>query len=283
MARVTLAGFVTARTLRGLCILAALASALMPFVVLFLNGFRPAEEFLSTESGLLPTHLTLEHYTSVFMPGSDTWRFLGNSLLVTSTTTAISLVFGCLAAYALARLRLPFRLSRVLGWSFLVVRFYPKISIALPYFVLMRHFGLLDTSAAVVIAHVSLALPFVVWLMLGFFEQFPREIEEQAMLDGCGVFRRFVAIVLPLTAPAIATAAILTALLSWNEFLMASAVAPVHAKTLPVRIASFITDKGILWGDMSAMSTVIVLPVMLFALATQRHLVRGLVAGAVKG
>ena len=271
------------RAWRGGAIALALIAALLPFAVLFLNGFRPADEFLSADSGLLPSHLTLEHYASVFGPGSDAWRFLGNSLAVAVASTAISVAFGCLAAYALARLTLPFRLSRLIGLAFLVVRFYPKISIALPYFVLMRRLGLLDTRKAVIVAHVSLTLPFVVWLMLAFFEEFPRELEESAMIDGCGVVRRFTAIVLPLTLPAIATAAILTAMLSWNEFLMASAVAPVHAKTLPVRIASFITDKGILWGDMSAMGTVIVLPVVLFALFTQRYLVRGLTAGAVKG
>jgi multiple sugar transport system permease protein len=119
--------------------------------------------------------------------------------------------------------------------------------------------------------------------MLAFFEEFPRELEQSAMLDGCGPARRFVSIILPLTVPAIATAAILTAFLSWNEFLLASAIGPREAKTLPVRVAGFITDKGILWGAMSAMSTVIVLPVMLFAMFTQRYLVRGLTAGAVKG
>lgn len=269
--------------LRAAAIGLALCGALAPFVLLFLNGFRPADEFLSSESGLIPSHLTLDHYRQVFGPENDTWLYLGNSLVVTSVTTIVAVVLGCLAAYALARIRLPFRLSRVIGLSFLAVRFYPKVSIALPYFVLMRSLHLLDTRTAVIIAHVSLTLPFVVWLMLSFFEEFPRELEQSAMIDGCGVVRRFWAIVLPLTVPAIATAAILTAFLSWNEFLMASAVGPVHAKTLPVRISSFITDKGILWGDMSAMGTVIVVPVVLFALLTQRYLVRGLTAGAVKG
>jgi len=277
-----MAGRVT-RAWRGLAILLALVVALLPFVVLFLNGVRPADEFLSSDSGLIPRRLTLEHYDAVFGAGSDAWRFLGNSLAVAISATAISLVFGCLAAYALARIRLPFRLSRVIALAFLIVRFYPKISIALPYFVLMRRLGLLDTRAAVIIAHVGLTLPFVVWLMLAFFEVFPPELEQSAMIDGAGVVRRFTAVVLPLSTPAIATAAILTVLLSWNEFLMASAVAQVHAKTLPVRISSFITDKGILWGDMSAMGTVIVLPVVIFALLTQRYLVRGLTAGAVKG
>lgn len=270
-------------TLRVLVVVLAVAVACGPFLVLFLNSLTPSDEFLSGQAGLLPTRLTGTHYYMVFGADTDTWRYLGNSLVAAGASTAIAVVLGCLAAYSLARIRLPFRLSRVIGLTFLIVRFYPKISIALPYFVLMRRFGLLDTRAAVTIAHASLSLPFVVWLMLGFFEEFPRELEESAMLDGCGVFRRFTRIVVPLTAPAIATSAILAALVSWNEFLLASTVAPDQAKTLPVQIASYITDKGILWGDMSAIGTVIVLPVVLFALATQRYLVRGLVAGAVKG
>jgi multiple sugar transport system permease protein len=103
------------------------------------------------------------------------------------------------------------------------------------------------------------------------------------MMDGCGAWTRFVRVVLPLSMPALGAAAVLTAFTSWNEFLMASTVATDHAKTLPVRIASFITDKGILWGNMAAMGAVIVLPVAIFALLTQRYLVRGLTAGAVKG
>jgi len=271
------------RSVRAAAIMVAIGVALAPFALLFLNGFRPADDFLSAGASLWPSRFTTEHYAALFAPDSETWRYLGSSVVVTACTTVIAVGFGCLAAYALARIRLPFRLSRVLALAFLVVRFYPKIVIALPYFVLMRRLGLLDTRAAVIIAHVSLTLPFAVWLLLAFFEEFPRELEQAAMIDGCGVLRRFVTIVLPLTTPALATAAILTALLSWNEFLMASAVAPVQAKTLPVRIASFITDKGILFGDMSAMGTVIVLPVVLFALLTQRWLVRGLTAGAVKG
>src|SRR5258706_564392 len=119
------------------------------------------------------------------------------------------------------------------------------LAVALAPFIIL----LLDTHIAIVIAHVSLAVPFVVWLLLAFFEDFPREIEQAAMLDGCGPLRRFVQVVLPLLTPVLVTAAILTAILSWNEFLMASAVGPVNAKTLPVRVSGFITDKGIRWGE----------------------------------
>lgn len=271
------------RLARTLAIVLALFVALAPFVVLFLNSFRPADEFLSDSAGLIPSQFTLAHYAEVFDPNGDTLRYVLNSLIITTSSTILAVVFGALAAYALARLHLPFRLSLVIGGLFLIIRFYPKITVALPYFLLMRQFHLLDTHLAVIIAHVSLTVPFVVWLLLAFFEDFPRELEQSAMLDGCGPLRRFTLIVLPLTAPALAAAAVLTAFLSWNEFLMASSVAPNVATTLPVRISGFITDKGIQWGSMSAMSTVIVLPVALFALFTQRYLARGLTVGAVKG
>ena len=264
-------------------VLIGLVVTLAPFFILFGNSLRPPDEFLSANAGLWPSHLTFEYYASVFGANSPTLKILLNSIIVTAATTIISVSAGCLVAYGLARLTLPFRLSTIIGLTFLVVRFYPKIAIAIPYFVLMRDFGLRDTYAAVVIAHVSMTLPVVVWLMLSFFEEFPRQLEQSAMLDGCGVLRRFVSIVLPLTMPAIVTAGLLTAFFSWNEFLFASAVGPLNAKTLPVAISAFITDKGTAWGPMSAMGTIIVLPVLVLAVIAQRYLVRGLTAGAVKG
>ncbi len=271
------------RLLKGLLILIALAVALGPFVVLVLNSIRPSDEFLSASAGFLPSEATFEYYAAIFDPDESTLRYLVNSLIITTATTVIAVAFGALAAYSLARLRLPFKLSLVIGLAFLVVRFYPKITVALPYYLMMREVGLLDTHLAVILAHVSITVPFVVWLLLGFFEELPREIELSAMLDGCGPVRRFIKIVLPLSAPALGAAAVLTAFLSWNEFLMASTVAPNFAKTLPVRVSGFITDKGIQWGNMSAMGTVIVAPVVIFALFTQRYLARGLTVGAVKG
>lgn len=274
---------VAMRLVKVLLITLALAVALAPFAVLFLNSLRPADEFLSAGSGLVPSHITLEHYAGIFDPRGDTFRYLLNSLIITTSSTIIAVVLGALAAYALARLKLPFKLSIIIGVMFLVIRFYPKITVALPYFLLMRQFHLLDTHLAVIIAHVSLTVPFVVWMLLAFFEDFPRELEQAAMVDGCGPIRRFTLIIVPLMTPALAAAAVLTAFMSWNEFLMASTVAPNFAKTLPVRISGFITDKGILWGSMSAMSSVIVVPVAMFALFTQRYLARGLTVGAVKG
>jgi multiple sugar transport system permease protein len=272
-----------ASLLRAVLIVGFLIVISTPFAFLFLNSFKPPNEFLATPIQIIPSHFTLEHYERVFDSHEDTIHYLKNSLVITTGTTLFSLLIGSLAAYSLARLKLPFHLASIIAFAFLVVRFYPKITVALPYFILMRDLDLLDTRWAVIIAHVSLTLPFTVWLMLTFFSDLPKELEQSAMLDGCNPWQRFTKIILPLTAPALVAAAILTALLSWNEFLLAATVAPADAKTLPVRISAFITDKGVLWGPMSAMSTVIVIPMMMFALFAQRYLVRGLTLGAVKG
>ncbi len=269
-------------TLRIAVIILSLVVVSVPFAYLFLNSLKPPNEFLTVPPLIIPSHFTLEHYQNIFDPTKDTVNYLINSLVITVVTTIIAVMIGSLAAYSLSRLKLPFRLSSIIAFAFLLVRFYPKITTTLPYFILMKDLHLLDTQAAVIIAHVSLTLPFVVWLMLTFFDELPKELDQSAMLDGCGPWQRFVQVILPLTTPALLTAAILTALLSWNEFLIASSVAPSNAKTLPLAVSSFITDKGVQWGPMSAMSSVIVIPVMLFALFAQRYLVRGLTLGAVK-
>ena len=134
----------TGRMLRGILILVALAVALGPFVVLIVNSIRPPDEFLSASAGFLPSHVTFEYYAAIFDPDESTIRYLINSLIVTTATTVIAVAVGALAAYALARLKLPFRLSLVIGLAFLIVRFYPKITVALPYYLMMRDLGLED-------------------------------------------------------------------------------------------------------------------------------------------
>ncbi len=268
---------------RVLVLAVSLAVAVIPFLYLFLNSIKGSMEFLAVPPVILPKVVTWENYQNLFLKsGSDTSRYLANSLVITAVTTVVSVSLGALAAYSLARIDFPYKIATIIAFMFLVVRFYPKITTTLPYFMLMRNFHLLDSRLAIIIAHVSITLPFAVWLMLTFFQEIPRELEQSAMLDGAGPFERFVRIVLPLAWPGLTTAAILTALVSWNEFLIASSLSSVNAKTLPVAVTSYVTDKGILWGPMSAMSTVIVLPIMLFALLVQRYLVRGLTLGAVK-
>jgi multiple sugar transport system permease protein len=203
-----------------------------------------------------------------------------NSLIVTTSTTLISVALGTLAAYGLSRVR--YSWVPVVIFLMLSVRFYPKITTVLPYYVTMQSLHLLDTLVAVILVHVSITAPFVVLIMMTFFREIPRSLEEAAMLDGTSVLQTFRHVVLPLVRPALMTSAVLTAMTSWNEFLLASSVTSSRAMTLPVLVSSFTSDKGVQLGLMSAVSVAIIIPIAIFVLSAQRHLIQGLTMGAVK-
>ncbi len=146
----------------------------------------------------------------------------------------------------------------------------------------MRH-NLIDTKTALIIMNTSFNLPLVIWLMMGFFEQLPKELEESAMLDGCGFTKRFFKIIFPLTKPGMIASAILAFVGAWNEFLFACILSVNKSKTLPVVIAGFITDRGLEWGPMAATAVITLVPVLILVWALQKHFVQGLAMGAVKG
>ena len=262
-------------------ILTTLFLVLFPFFYLVVTSFRPAGEFLAN-TNILPQSFTLDHYREVFT-NQNGLTYLKNSFVVTSTVTIISIIVGTMAGYALVRSRYPNTLILVIIFLLIFIRFYPRISIVVPWFLIMNKFNLLDTVWAVIVLHLGLTVPFVAWLMYTFFKGVPIELEECAAIDGAGFIRRFVSIVLPLSMPGIASASIFTAFLSWNEFLLASAVTRESAKTLTVVIAGFVTDKGTLWGPMMATSTLVIVPMVIFALFLQKYLIRGMMMGAVKG
>lgn len=253
---------------------------LFPFFYLVVTSFRPQGEFLANVN-IFPHSFTLDHYRQVF-GAQKAFGYLRNSLVITTTVTLVSVVIGTMAGYALVRSRFKQRIILIIIFIFIFIRFYPRIAIVVPWFLIMNRFHLLDTVWAVMILHLGLTVPFVVWLMYTFFKGVPIELEECASLDGAGFVRRFRSVVLPLSLPGIASASIFTAFLSWNEFLLASAVTRESAKTLPVAVAGFITDKGVIWGPMMAMSALIIVPMIVFALVLQKYLIRGMMLGAVK-
>lgn len=255
---------------------------LIPLVYLVLNSVKMPREFLTVPPTIWPSEFTFEHYEAAF-GNPNTQRIFINSLLVASITTALSIIVGTLGAYGLARLRLSTTVLSVMLFVFLFIRFYPRITTVIPYFLMMRAVGWLDTIQAIVLGHLGITIPFVMWLMLVVFRDLPIEMEEAATVDGANAWQRLWSVVLPVTAPSIASAAIFTAFLSWNEFLIASSVGPRNAKVLSLAVASFVTDKGVYWGPMSAMSVVMIAPMIIFALVVQRYLIRGLTLGAVKG
>lgn len=252
-----------------------------PAYWLITTAFKYEIDTIVSPPIILPLRGTLENFRLV-VNAPDIVRFFTNSVVVALTSTGTAILLGSLAAYSLSKSYLSFAFRQVAMVWILVTRIYPPVTTAIPYFVIIRNLGISDTHLALIMTHVTYALPFVIWLMLGFFQDLPQEIEKAAIVDGCSLWQRFSQVVLPLTLPGIAVTAIFTFIYSWNEFLYASMLTSVNAKTLPVVIAGYMSDKFLRWGEMSALASLMILPVMIFAAFTQRYLVRGLTFGAVK-
>jgi multiple sugar transport system permease protein len=266
-----------------LYIVIAIVLVIIAFPVYWLisTSLKPGLESLTNPPTYIPSHLVFDNYIAVLK--SENIKFLRNSLIVALASTFLTTIMGAMAAYALSKTYLAFWIRRLLMLWILVTRIFPPITTAIPYYVIIKNLGLADTHIALIITYVSYGLPFVIWLMLGFFQDMPADIERAAIVDGCSMWQRFRQVVLPLTLPGLAVTAIFAFIYAWNEFLFASIITSFNAKTLPVMISTFISDQYLRWGEMSAMGSMMVIPVMIFALATQKYLVRGLTFGAVKG
>ena len=221
------------------------------------------------------------------MPPSSSVRFCIyalNSFIVAVSTTVISLVFGTMAGYALARFHYPGQWRYHISFWILSTRMMPPIVTIIPLFIFFNSSSLLNTKTAVVIAYTAFNLPFVTWMMKSYFQDLPVELEEAAMVDGDTRWGAFLRIALPLARPGLAATAIFSIILSWNEFLLALIITQTErSQTLPIGIAGRINQYTTYWGEISAAGFLACVPIMIFALIVQRHLVRGLSFGAVKG
>lgn len=253
-----------------------------PVYWLVTTSFKVSGDTATAPPVLVPTRFTLDNYRSAFAtPGVG--RAFFNSIFVSLTATALTTMLGSMAAYALAKTYLSYRVRHGLMIWILITRIFPPITTAIPYYVIIKNLHLGDTYIAIILTYVSYGLPFVIWLMLGFFQDLPAEIEKAAIVDGCSLWQRFRQVVLPLALPGLAVTSVFAFIYAWNELLYASMLTSFHAKTVPVVVAGFISDQFLRWGDMTAIGSVMVIPVLLFASAAQRYLVRGLTFGAVKG
>jgi multiple sugar transport system permease protein len=222
---------------------------------------------------------TFEHYEAIWDQGRVPTSLV-NSLVVAVSSALLALLLGTPAAYALARF--DFRGKSHLWFWIISNRFISPIVVAVPFFLLARDLSLLNTRLALVIVYLTFNLPLVIWLCIDQFRSVPREVEQAAFVDGAGPWRVFTGIALPLAVPGVAVSGILCFVFSWNEFLFALVLTREQARTAPVEAANFMTGFGVLWGEMMATGTLIVLPVILFAAMASRYLVRGLTMGAVK-
>jgi multiple sugar transport system permease protein len=263
--------------------IAAVTAAVVPvYWMLTISLKTEVDQFASPPKWFTFTP-TLAHYYDAFSTRSF-GQYLITSAMVATLSTACAMVLGTLAAYGLSRFRLRGQLDRRLSLWILSTRMFPPIVTAVPLFLMMRDLRLINTITSLVIVYTALNLPFVVWMMRGFFKELPRELEEAAMVDGDSRLGALVRVILPLVTPGLAATAVFCLIVSWNEFLLALVLTQTDAAmTLPVGIAGRVTQYEIKWGVMSAAGVVAMVPILAFALAVQRYLVRGLSLGAVKG
>jgi multiple sugar transport system permease protein len=207
--------------------------------------------------------------------------YLLNSIEIAVSSTILALVIGTLAAYAFSRYRVP--AGNHLFFYILATRLGPPVAYALPLYFLFSRLGLLKSHVGVIMAHATFNLVLVVWMMKTFFDDIPSEIEEAARLDGCNEWQLFRRVSVPIALPGLVTSAIFVFIFSWNELLYAMILSAGKANTLPAMIPSLVLNTGTLWGEVAAAAVVQTIPVVIFTFIAQRHLIRGLTFGAVKG
>jgi len=252
--------------------------ALIPIVWIFMTAFKDkADIFLLPPKWIFKP--TLDNFIEIFKYRNFS-HYLLNSTIVAVATTALALIIGIPAAYGFSRYQ--FKGKKDLIFWILTIRMSPPIMAVIPLFIIIARGGLLDTPISLIIVYLLINLPFAIWIMKGFFDEIPSELDEAAKLDGCselGIIRR---IILPLSSPGIIATTILCIIFSWNEFLFALILTGTKARTLPVTIIQFITLTGVSWGPMCAAGTMTILPIFIFTLVVQKHLIRGLTLGAIK-
>jgi multiple sugar transport system permease protein len=239
---------------------------------------QPVDAFMSTLS--LNFTPTLEYHWQVWTERGFLHYFF-NSAFISLCTVVISLSCGTMAAYQLSRM--PTASSRPLLIGILGMRMFPHILLALPFFVIAQTFDLVDTYPAMILSLVAINQPFTIWLMRSFFADVPREIYEAAAIDSCNAWQTFVRVALPMVRPGLWVAALFSLLLAYNEFLFARVLSGPLTRTLPVAISEYGAEDISYWSISAAAAIGITLPILIFMMLLQRHLVRGLAMGAVKG
>jgi len=252
---------------------------LVPVIVLFLTSFKTQIQIMEKGFGwfFMPT---LMNYSNVLLE-QGFLRYMTNSLIVGLVSTFITLLIGGFASYALVRFN--FFGKGTISFGTLLLRMIPPAVLVVPIYVLWSYFGLSDTRLGLIIIYVGLNLPFTIWVLISFISDVPVELEEAAVVDGCGPWRIFFTVILPLIKPGLAAAAIFTFRIAWNEFILALVLTNRITRTLPVATTIYLTDTGVEWGNITAMGTLVALPAIIFTFIAAKQLIAGLTAGAVKG
>jgi multiple sugar transport system permease protein len=259
----------------GLAVLFMLPTVFVFYWMITLS-LKPQVEATAYPPSFVRFSVTTAGYREVFTKYPFllyTW----NSLVVAAGCTALGLAVGLPAAYSIARWR-----QQGLALTILVARIIPGISYLIPWYIFFRQLRMVDTYGALILTHLIVGLPIIIWVMIGFFEDVPADLEDAALIDGCSYFGVFWRVALPLVKPGVVATAILSFVFSWNNFLFSVILAGRETRTLPIAVFNMISYEEINWGTLAAAATMITLPVLLLALVVQRHIVTGLTFGAVK-
>jgi multiple sugar transport system permease protein len=269
---------------RGLLYLAigiGIVFSLAPFMWFALIALKPQMEITAIPPSIFPHHPTFEAIR-MSVERFGLLHYIKNSVIVAGGTTLIGLCVAAPAAYALARLEIKFR--RVILLSLLAVAMFPQLSIAGPVWKILRAMGWLNTYQGLIIPYLALTLPMTVWILANYFQELPPELEEAAMVDGATVIQTLTRIMMPLAAPGMFTAAILTFIYAWNEFFFALLIMTEREyQTVPVGIALFPGQYTMPWGELAAASTIATIPMIIVVIVFQKRIITGLTAGAITG
>jgi multiple sugar transport system permease protein/trehalose/maltose transport system permease protein len=251
-----------------------------PFLWQVSTAFQEDRLLTAATPSLFPWPGTLEHFRNIFVE-KHFHLYIVNSLIAAGTTAILCLVLGAAAAFALSRLNVMGRFG-ILG-LILSVSMFPQIAIVAPLYLVASALGLMNTYVILIVIYLALGLPLVIWVLFGYFQTIPREIDEAAVIDGAGPLRIMVSLILPMSLPGFVTTGLLAFIMSWNEFMFALAfTSGIQRQTIPVGIANFTNLYYVPWGDIAAASVLVTLPLVIMVLVFQRHIIEGLTQGAVK-
>jgi multiple sugar transport system permease protein len=254
---------------------------LFPFYIIISTSLKSDADIFAWPPVWFFEPTTETFYNALFVFGGDgIFKYLINSLIVTGISTVLAVGLGAMVCYGLTRFKVV--AGNHLFFFILSTRFAPPVAFVVPLYLMVQRTGLMDTHLALILIYTSMNMSLVVWVMRGFFEAIPIEIEEAALIDGYSRLQIFHKVALPLVKPGLITTSILSAIMAWNEFLIATVMTQNSAATLPVYLAGFSGSMGLEWGPYLAVGTLAVAPIMIFTLVLQRHLVRGLTFGAVR-
>ncbi|MEM8824093.1 MAG: carbohydrate ABC transporter permease [Pseudomonadota bacterium] len=258
-------------------ILVATAIMLVPIAWIFLAAFKTLRDVYTLNLWFTPT---LDNFATVFDPPYDLGQKLLNSTLVAGVTVLLAVPVATMAAYSFSRFRL--RGETTMLVIILATQFVPAVVIVLPFFVMFRDIGLLDTRLGLILVNLAIVMPFAIWMIKGFIDGIPIDTEEAAMVDGASRLRVIRDVVLPMAAPGLLTAGIFCFIIAWNEFLFALILTNKDAVTLPIGLALFKGEEGDLWNLLSAAGIIIMVPMFVLALLIRKYFVQGMTMGAVR-